>query len=90
MTLETNLGEQDYQAWVRETTSLDDLREAVDVILTELGDRNISPSYAGLFLQAIEDRRRELMYPEYVGRMLPSEPAPRSPQTKKVDRVRPE
>jgi hypothetical protein len=53
---------QELRVWLSETTNPDDLREAVQVILTALGDRNISPASAGLSLQAIEDRRREIMY----------------------------
>lgn len=56
-----SLDRRDYQAWLRETTDSDELREAVDLIVVALGDRSISPGSAGLFLQAIEDRRRELM-----------------------------
>jgi len=58
---ETNVGSREFEAWVRGTRDPDELREAVDIIVTALGDRSISPRSAGLFLQAIEDRRRELL-----------------------------
>jgi hypothetical protein len=60
---EMSHGSNEFQAWVRENTDLDELREAIDVVIIALGDRNISPETAGLYIQAIEDRRRELMYP---------------------------
>lgn len=53
-------GWREFRAWLRETTNVDTLREAVDVVLIALGDRSISPHSAGRLLQAIEDRRREL------------------------------
>jgi hypothetical protein len=67
--LKTSLGHE-FNTWLRETKDLDDLREAIDVIRIALGDRTISPRYAGLMLQAIEDRRRQIAYPDFTGQIL--------------------
>ncbi|HTV15385.1 MAG TPA: hypothetical protein VME68_11760 [Acidobacteriaceae bacterium] len=53
---------ESHRIWLQNTTDVDDLREAVEVVTVALGDRNISPADAGLFLEMIENRRRELMY----------------------------
>lgn len=68
---EMTTGWREYHAWVHNTTDPDELREAIDLTLKALGDRNISPRSAGLLLQAIEDRRRQLMSSQFTGQTLP-------------------
>lgn len=55
---EMSIGWRGYHAWIRQTQDADDLQEIIDLLLTALGDRNISPRSAGRLLQAVEDRRR--------------------------------
>ncbi|MGA7522723.1 MAG: hypothetical protein WBW84_09575 [Acidobacteriaceae bacterium] len=57
---EMSIGWRGYHAWIREANDPEELQEVVDMILTALGNRNISPRSAGLLLQDIEDRRRQL------------------------------
>jgi hypothetical protein len=57
---EMSTGWRGYHAWIRETLDPDELQEVIDLVLTALGDRNISPRSAGRLLQDVEDRRRSL------------------------------
>ncbi len=57
---EMSTGWRGYHAWIRATDDPEGLQEAIDFILTALGDRNISPRSAGRILQDVEDRRRYL------------------------------
>ncbi len=57
---EMSTGWRGYHAWIRETDDPQELQEAIDLILTALGDRNISPRSAGRLLLDVEDRRRSL------------------------------
>jgi len=50
-----------YHHQIRSTTDLDSLQEDTETILTALGARRISHRSAGRLLQAIEDRRSQLL-----------------------------